>query len=161
MKVNAHGLQTCALKKITIIVSISVNLSSHLPKQLLPTVPATTIHKVLHALGPCALKMLIPSLVKAARKNNQDLQHLLLKLKENALMTVNVPGTFAKHQMIAKNGLTVIPIAIQIQQKLNASTQMMLSQTASSVIKMLVEKLKDALMMSANITNMKKLLLHQ
>ena len=76
-------------------------------------------------------------------------------------MTVNVPGTFAKHQMIAKNGLTVIPIAIQIQQKLNASTQMMLSQTASSVIKMLVEKLKDALMMSAYITNMKKLLLHQ
>jgi hypothetical protein len=76
-------------------------------------------------------------------------------------MTVNVPGKFAKHQMIAKNGLTVIPIAIQIQLKLDASTQMMLSQTASSVIKMLVEKLKDALMMSAKNTNMKKLLLHQ
>jgi len=56
-------------------------------------------------------------------------------------MTVNVPGKFAKHQMIAKNGLTVIPIAIQIQQKLDASTQMMISQTASSVIKMQREKL--------------------
>jgi len=77
------------------------------------------------------------------------------------MMVKDAPGTFAKHQMIAKNGLTVIPIAIQIQQKLNASTQMMLSQTASSVIKMLREKLKDALMMSAKITNMKKLLLHQ
>jgi len=73
------------------------------------------------------------------------------------MMVQDAPGTFAKHQMIAKNGLHVIRIAIQIQQKLNASTQMMLSQTASSVIKMLWEKLKDALMMSAKITKLKQL----
>ena len=113
IKINAHGQHNFALQKLTIKKKTTVNLCSHLPKQLLPTVPVTTVKMILNALMQCALILQLSQReIKTARtlQNQIQLQNTLnlKKINYNALiMKLVVTRPFAVHQ-VPMNGLDVI-----------------------------------------------------